>query len=599
MPKNKNIKIDYTARDFDKIKKELVDYAQRYYPDNYRDFSTPSFGSMLLDTVAYVGDVLSYYLDYSVNESFLDTSIEFDNIRRHARSLGYNFSGIPSSYGILTLFVIVPSNADGTAPDLNYAPILKGGSSFTSINGGNFILSEDVDFSQANNDVVAARFDSETGQTTFFAIRAYGQIESGLIQVAKADLRNQGYVKFKKVRVGPSTITDILKVVDTDGNIYYQVDNLSQETIFLETTNKNAQADGVRSIIKPFAVSRRFTVERDDLGTYLQFGFGVDDEDTDGLVEPSKIALKMHGKNYISKTSFDPSKLLKTNKLGISPSNTILRITYRTNSANANNAPSNSIKTVGNKSMDFKDPLTLVRSKAQAVIDSLEVVNDEPLYTVNQDQTLEELKQRAKGHYASQSRAVTKQDYESLVYNMPKKFGALKRVNLINPSNNSERKMRLYVMGEDNQGHLTVANLMIKNNLKNWLARYKSITDTIEIYDAKVLNFKVDFIVTGDKRFSTNSVYNSCVARITELFSEAFYIGEPLYIGRIYQVLNKLDSVTDVVSVSLKSATGAAYSSSFVDLIELLSTDGTFYKAPKNCIFELKYPKNDIKGSVI
>ena len=90
MPKNKNVKIDYTARDFDKIKKELVDFAQRYYPDNYRDFSTPSFGSMILDTVSYVGDVLSYYLDYSVNESFLDTSIEFDNIRRHARSMGYN-----------------------------------------------------------------------------------------------------------------------------------------------------------------------------------------------------------------------------------------------------------------------------------------------------------------------------------------------------------------------------------------------------------------------------------------------------------------------------------------------------------------------------
>lgn len=599
MPKIKNIKIDYTARDFDKIKKELVDYAQRYYPDNYRDFSTPSFGSLMLDTVAYVGDVLSYYLDYSVNESFLDTSIEFENIRRHARSLGYNFSGIPSSYGIITLFIIIPSNIDGTAPDFDYCPILRAGSSFISQNGGNFILSEDVDFAHENNDAVAARFDSSSGQTTYYAIRAYGQIESGYVQVATADLRNEGYTKFKKVRVGPSTITDILRVVDSDGNIYYEVDNLSQETIFIETTNKEAHSDGVRSILKPYAVSRRFTVERDDLGTYLQFGFGVQDEDTDGIVEPSKVALKMHGKNYISNTSFDPSKLMQTNKLGISPSNTILTITYRTNSQSSNNAAMNTIRTIENKVIDFKSPLTVIRSKAQGVIDSLECTNEEPLYTVNNDQSLEELKQRAKSFYAMQNRAVTKQDYESLVYNMPKKFGAIKRANILNPSNSEERKMNLYIIGENNEGKLAPTNMIIKNNLKNWIAKFKSINDTFEIYDAKVLNFKIEFIVNGDKRYSTNFTYNACIQAITNLFSETFYIGEPLYVNRIFQVLNKLESVTDVLSIDILQLSSGVYSSTIVDFNELLSIDGSYYKAPKNCIFELKYPNNDIEGSVI
>lgn len=599
MPKNKNIKIDYTARDFEKIKKELVEYAKRYYPDNYRDFSTPSFGSLMLDSVSYIGDVLSYYMDYSVNESFLDTSIEFENIRRHARSLGYNFSGIPSSYGIVTLFIMIPSNADGTAPDFDYCPILKAGSSFTSLNGGNFILSEDVDFSHENNDVVAARFDPVTGQTTYFAVRAYGQVQSGLIQVTTADLRDQGYVKFKKVRVGASTITDILRVVDSEGNVYYEVDNLSQEVIFIETTNKDAQADGVRSILKPYAVSRRFTVERDDLGTYLQFGFGVQDEDTDGIVEPSKIALKMHGKNYISSTSFDPSILMKTNKLGISPTNTILKITYRINSQENNNAGSNSIRNISNNIMDFKQPLTLIRSKAQAVIDSLEVTNEEALYTVNNDQTLEELKQRAKSHFATQNRAITKQDYESLVYNMPKKFGAIKRANIVNPSISADRKMKLFVIGEDNNGRLTTCNLMLKNNLKNWLARYKSINDTLEIYDAKILNFKIEFTAVGDRRFSTSFTYNACIDALTDMFSETFYIGEPIYISRIFQKLNKLDSVTDVIDIKISPVVGGLYSTTAVDFKEILSTDGSYYKAPKNCIFELKFPKNDIKGSII
>ena len=157
MPKRKNIKIDYTSRDFDSIKEKLIEHAKIYYPDNYKDFSTPSFGSMILDSVAYVGDVLSYYLDYSANESFLDSSIEYDNVRRHAKSLGYNNKGIPSSYGSVELYIIVPSNIDGTAPDTSYLPILKNGSTFSSFSGGNFILTEDVDFSDPSNETEIGR----------------------------------------------------------------------------------------------------------------------------------------------------------------------------------------------------------------------------------------------------------------------------------------------------------------------------------------------------------------------------------------------------------------------------------------------------------
>ena len=342
MPKRKNIKIDYTAREFDTIKEKLLDHAKRYYPDNYKDFSSPSFGSMILDSVAYVGDVLSYYLDYSANESFLDTSIEYDNIQRHAKSLGYNHKGVPSSYGLVSLYIIVPSNTDGTAPDTNYLPILKRGTSFSSFNGGNFVLTENVDFSAPKTETVAARFDASTGATTFFAVRVYGQVQSGLIQTAKSDLRNQTFERFKRVRVGGPQVTEIMSVVDSEGNIYYEVENLSQEVIFVETTNKEANSQGVRSIIKPFAVSRRFTVERDEIGTYLQFGFGSDEEEVNGLVDPSRVALKMHGRNYISTENFDPSKLLQTNKLGVSPSNTIIRITYRINEFNKINVGSSS-----------------------------------------------------------------------------------------------------------------------------------------------------------------------------------------------------------------------------------------------------------------
>ena len=108
MPKSKNVNIKYTSREFDSIKQDLVDHAKRFYPENYKDFTMPSFGSMVLDSVSYVGDILSYYVDYAVNESFLDTSVEFNNIRRHARALGYRFKGTPSSFGTIAFFVLCP-----------------------------------------------------------------------------------------------------------------------------------------------------------------------------------------------------------------------------------------------------------------------------------------------------------------------------------------------------------------------------------------------------------------------------------------------------------------------------------------------------------
>ena len=93
MPKQKNVMINYTSRDFDSIKDDLLDHASRYYSNAHKDFTVPGFGSMVLDTVAYAGDVLSYYLDYSVNESFLETAMEFSNVRNHARVQERTFEG--------------------------------------------------------------------------------------------------------------------------------------------------------------------------------------------------------------------------------------------------------------------------------------------------------------------------------------------------------------------------------------------------------------------------------------------------------------------------------------------------------------------------
>lgn len=596
MPKNKNVAIKYTSREFESIKKDLVEYAKRYYPNAYRDFSEASFGSLVLDTVAYSSDILSYYLDYNVNESFLDTSLEFDNVRKHARALGYKFSGTPSSFGVVSLFILCPANSNGTAPDDSYLPILKAGTNFVSSEGGNFVLTEDVNFSDETSDIVAARFNSTTGATTYFAVRNYGQVQSGVLQLATVDLTDSVFEKFKKIRVGPSNISEIISVFDTEGNRYYEVEHLSQEVIFVDTTNKNAAVDGVRSILKPFSTTRRFVLEQDDTGTYLQFGFGSEDVEDGGITDPSRVVLKMQGKNYISQKSFDPSKLISTNKLGISPYNTELSIVYRSNSPEATNVPANSINQITDSELVFKDLTVLVDSQRAFVEGSLEVNNEDPITSIDVDISVEELKQRAKSHYASQGRAVTKQDYESLIYNMPPKYGAITRANIVNDPSSSNRKISLYLISQDNEGNLTNTNSVTKNNIKNWINQYRSLNDQVEIYNPRIINFTIEFTVMVDKKFTQDSVLAECIDELKQLFSDKFYIGEPLYITRIYSILNRVDGVLDVRKVMIENKSGGSYSNVSLDLNKIISRDGTFYMTPNNCILELKFPDNDIKG---
>lgn len=177
----KKVPINYTSRDFATIKQELVNYAKRYYPETYQDFKEVSFGSLMLDTVAYVGDVLSFYLDYQANESFLDSAAEYKNVLRLSKQMGYNYSGNPSSSGMLDFYLVIPANTTSLGPNVDYLPILKKGSSFTSTNGVTFLLVENVDFGNPANEVAVGRVDPATGVPLSYAVKGSGQVISGKI----------------------------------------------------------------------------------------------------------------------------------------------------------------------------------------------------------------------------------------------------------------------------------------------------------------------------------------------------------------------------------------------------------------------------------
>jgi len=599
MPKKIVAPIKYTARDFESIKDSLVEYAKRYYSETYKDFNEASFGSLMLDTVAYVGDILSFYLDYQANESFLDTALEYDNIVRLAKQLGYKYQATPSSTGEVSFYILVPANAAATAPDEDYYPILKRGGSVMSNNQNKYILLEDIDFSNPNNEIVVARTNSTTGSPTHYAIKAIGRVISGEIVSEFIDVGS--YTKFRRVELTEGQdVSEVLQVIDSSGHEYYEVDYLSQDTVYREFKNPNTSDRHVApKIIKPVIVPRRFTVEREPGATYLQFGYGSESElSSDKIIDPTNVLLKRTGKEYITDSSFDPYNFTTTDTLGVVPSDTTLEIRYRVNKARNSNAPVGSLTAVLDVLIQFTNASDLTRSKMDDVRGSLEVINESPILGDLTFRNSQDIKNRAYGSFYSQNRAVTAEDYKTLVYSMDPKFGAIARCNVVLDQDSFKRNLNLYVIAQDFDGSLTTANSSIKENLKTWLRRYKMVSDTIDILDARVVNLGIDFSVLSEEGQNKSDVLQRCFAALDEHFSSAPEIGEPFNITKLYNILNNVPGVADTFKVDIYQKTGDLYSDTFYNVRQNISPDGRYVMIPKNVVYEIKFLDDDIRGSV-
>lgn len=594
----KQIPIRYTARDFESIKKELVEYSKRYYPETFSDFNKSSFGSLILDTVSYTGDVLSFYLDYQFNESMLNTAVEFDNIIRISKQLGYKYNPKNTAYGFVTLFLSVPAETDGLSPNIDYLPILKQGTTFTSTGGQLFTLVQDVDFSNSSNEIVVANVDQNTGVPTSYAVKSFGIVQSGYY--AQKLIQVNDYKRFLKVDLQDPQVLEIISVVDSDGNEYYEVDNLSQDVVFRSINNNNAQADGVTSILKPFPVPRRFVVDKNSTTTFLQFGYGSEDElNTSSVIDPAQSILQLHGRTYFTEQTFDPTNLIKTDKFGVAPSNTNLTITYRKANSTFSNAGAGTITNVRNTNFTFPNLANTVAAIRSTVVNSLEVLNEEPLTGEVRIDQAEELRLNTLNHYAAQNRAVSLIDYQSIIYSMPSKFGKVKKCMIMQDNSSFKRNLNIYVVAENNAGLLTTANSIVKENVKTWLSSYKMINDTIDILDAIIINVGIDFSISIDPFYDRATVLSKAITMLQVMYGGSKYdIGESISIADIYNTLNKLDGVIDTKNVTISQRFGGVYSDYVIDINSMTTFDGNYVNAPKNVIYEIKFPSIDIKGTV-
>ena len=591
--------INYTSRDFSSIKDDLVNYAKRYYPDTFKDFNEASFGALMLDMVSYVGDQLSFYTDFQANESFIDSAIQYENVVRLAKQMGFKFPGAATASGVCSFYVLVPANINGRGPDINYFPILQRGSLLSAGGGAVYTLNESVDFTESSNEITVARVDESTGAPTFFAIKALGEVISG--QRFSDIVTVSDYERFRRIQLSRKNITEVISIKDSQGHEYYEVEHLSQDVVYLESTNYETSREAVPYIMKVKPVPRRFITENDTNGnTFVQFGYGSEENITgDLIVDPADVVLEVSGRTYISSQTFDPTNLIKSDKFGVAPTDTTLTITYAANTVNNINSAVNSVTSVIDPIFTFKNESSLTRDIINIVETSLEVTNDTPILGDSSQLSKEEIRNMAFSTFSSQNRAVTRSDYINLCYRMPSKFGKIKRVNVIQDKDSFKRNLNIYILSENIAGNLTVANSLLKQNLKTWLSSKRMVNDTVDILDANIINYGIEFEVLTDLNVNRFQVLQDCIQFLKDnLLNVKSDIGEALYVSEIYKLLNEVEGVTDATDVRLVNKVGGDYSNYVFDIDENLSNDGRFLIVPENAVAEILIPDQDIIGTI-
>jgi len=87
------MQIDYTSRDFAALKADLVDLIKERTNTTWDPTDYSDLGNVLVETFAYMGDIMSHYLDRIANETTIDTAIQRKTLLSFAKLYDYVISG--------------------------------------------------------------------------------------------------------------------------------------------------------------------------------------------------------------------------------------------------------------------------------------------------------------------------------------------------------------------------------------------------------------------------------------------------------------------------------------------------------------------------
>lgn len=602
--------VKYLNKDRESFKADLVEYAKTYFPNINEDYSEPSFAGLVLDMAAYVGDVTSFYLDHQFHELDAETAVETQNIERELRKAGVPIVGSSPAVVTQTFIIEVPAVGTPPEPDFTSLPVIHAGTIVPSQNGTLFELSTDIDFSEkdSSGNLVAtrqvAKTNNSTNAPTSFYLSRKGECISGFRNTETFNIGS--FRPFQKFSLSKENITEIIDVRDNFGNVYYQVDYLTQDTVYKAIPNANEYDNKeVDDTLIVVAAPYRFVsnMSLNTRLTSLTFGGGSALTTADDIVpDPSEFSLPLYGKRTFSRFAINPGNLLQTKTLGIVVPNSTITVTYRCGGGLSHNVSKRSIRGVTNLIMTFPNgPSTAV---AQFVRNNIDSINDVDALGGEDAPNISELKLRIPGVRASQSRIVTKEDLLARIYTMPSNFGRVYRA-AVHANQSNPLASKLFIVSRNKNNQLCVSPDSLKKNLAKFLNQYRITNDAIDIFDAMVINLKLEFSISVDPNQNRNVVVQNVLNRVKTYFStKNFSIDQPIVYDDIQNIIYNTLGVMSVENIALKNVHGVVGSSDEPREYSTIQFDveaNTFRKIvfpPVGGIFSVKYPEYDIVASV-
>ena len=609
-----NRDVNYINKDFSQFREQLINYSQTYFPNTYTDFSETSPGMMFIEQAAYVGDILSFYLDNQFQENFLQYARQSNNIYELAYMFGYKPKLTSTSQTVLDLYQEVPAIFDGSTykPDFRYTLTLKENSTFTSNAGVDFISQDFVDFSSSSSFDPTEITVSQTlnNNPQYYQLKKSVNVISATVNTTTFTFNEPQPFQTKELR--GNNIIKILDVFDSDGNEWNEVDFLGQETIFdsVKNTNVNDPNSGkdVPYLLRLKQVQRRFVTRINNKGIMeIQFGVGSPLDTTEEIIpNPNNVGLGLPFKKDKLTTAFSPTNFLYTGTYGIAPSNTTLTIRYLTGGGVGSNIPANNITSLFSQDNLKFNQISLTNSTANYVFSSFNVTNPNAAMGGGDGDTLEEIRQNTLMMVASQKRAVTQDDYLIRALSMPADYGSITKAHIETPKLRDNQvstieTLNLFVLSQNSTSQLDYASSTLKNNLRTYLSQYRVIGDNIEIRDAFIINIAIDFEIIVLPEFNNNEVLLSCVTALQKHFHiDKWQINQPIIIRDLYIMLDKIKGVQTVKNISItnKSGTQSGYSL-YAYNIPNATQNKVIYPSLDPSIFEIRYPNTDIKGRVV
>lgn len=635
--------INYLSKDFSQLKQSLVGFAKTYYPNTYKDFSDASTGMMFIEMAAYVGDVMSFYIDYQFKESMLVNSEERQNIIDSAASLGYKAKVTAPSVTTLDVYQLVPSKLDATGsivPDMNYAQIIKPGMSSVSDTGITFLSESPVDFTvDTKNDPVEISVyqRNAAGQPEFYVLKKSVNAFSG--QLVSTQVTVGTPTPFYQITLPETNIVEIFDIYDSNGNRWYETDYLAQDLVPIANENiyKNDMTLSNYRDTSPFLLqylrtSKRFVsgVAADNT-TFLLFGSGTNIAN-DEVVIPNIYTVGSVSTFRSEDIAYDPANFLSSRASGQAPANTTLTIRYVTGGGITSNVNANSIKNTSN--VEFFGDVTELNAMEQNLTNlvrrSVRVNNPVPANGGRDAETNDEIRNNALANFGAQRRAVTQQDYVVRTYAMPSKYGSIAKAYAVTdtqldisnvqggiqgassnalapqntntrwPTNNNPFAINLYLLCYDSNQRLVNSNPAIRQNLTNYLNQYRMLTDSVNLLDGYIINIGVDFGIITYRNYNKREVLANCLTLVQQYFDiNSIQFSQPINLSRLQLEIAKVDGVQSVTSIKVKNLTlkDGDYSQYEYD-IDAATVNNIVYPSIDPSVFEVRFPSKDIVGRV-